>query len=143
MGEFFHGWRRNVGCFVLVMASAFVGMWARSICLEDEFNVVFHGRPYSVFSSYGALFFCPLRLDASPRQFWVSQSVDVIPTLEIGLIMESDCRYSTSYIFLTSGLTMLSAYLILWKPRKAGAGQKCEPSAAETPQPSLTNLRGK
>lgn len=38
-------------------------------------------------------------------------------------------------------LTALAAYLILWKPRQAGAGQKCEPCVPETTQQSLTDLR--
>lgn len=38
-------------------------------------------------------------------------------------------------------LTLLSAYLILWKPRKAGAGQICQPSASDTAQQPLPDFR--
>ena len=47
------------------------------------------------------------------------------------------------YWSIVTPLTLLSAYLILWKPRKVGAGQKCEPSVPETTQQSLTDFRRK
>ena len=51
--------------------------------------------------------------------------------------------YAIPYWSIVIPLALLSAYLILWKPRKVGAGQKCEPSVPETTQQSLTDFRRK
>ena len=39
MREFFHDWRRKVGCGALVLACALAGMWVRSFRNNDEINI--------------------------------------------------------------------------------------------------------
>ena len=36
MREFFHGWRRKVGCVTLLIACALAGMWMRSLVYSDS-----------------------------------------------------------------------------------------------------------
>ena len=41
MQIFFHGWRRKVGCVLLVVAVAVLGMWMRSRFCRDDFVLAF------------------------------------------------------------------------------------------------------
>jgi len=43
MGEFFHGWRRKIGCVTLVMASVFLAAWGRSHVSADKLTVALGG----------------------------------------------------------------------------------------------------
>ena len=71
MREFFHGWRRKLGCVLLVMAAVLTRKWGRHpICIET-----------------------PTGWEMS--ESWVFQHWQI-----------------------AIALTLLSAYLILWKPRK-------------------------
>lgn len=50
MREFFKGWRRKVGCGLLVMALAVFAMWARSRAVYDRFLFAVGPRQHDVLS---------------------------------------------------------------------------------------------
>ena len=39
MPEFFHGWRRKVGCSLLLVAIGLCTLWARSELVEDNLSI--------------------------------------------------------------------------------------------------------
>ncbi len=57
MGEFFHGWRRKLGCVTLVMACVFMGGWVRSQFTFDDLEVPFGNAACGVTSMGGGLDF--------------------------------------------------------------------------------------
>jgi hypothetical protein len=155
MREFFQGWRRNVGCFTLVMASATCGLWVRGQRVTDE--LIVPGRLLPAFRSRWIVY-SSIRGIELERQWSDNQGADY--TLPNGQfisrsIISEDRRTRLpessfdpvidkqncccDFIFETGHLkhggkvrtwvapfwsfilplTLLSAYLILWKPRKA------------------------
>ena len=110
MREFFGGWRRKAGCGLLVMAIALAGFWVRGMV-----------EPKSVKFQVGQRLHWLTTIDG--RLIWVS--ADKVEGLS--LLDEENTRsvlpntherivfFRTPVLFLT----LLSAYLILWKPRKA------------------------
>lgn len=151
MREFFHGWRRKVGCVTLLMAGFVCGAWCRSLIVTDIFNVDGFGDHYYVQSGHGVV-------------AWIRQRyrcADDVFACGHGTIEHTDSRYKYSkwgepwqpvehwrccwqygigyaaigcheqvgggvrtiwcrapYWECAIPLTLLSAYLLLWKPRK-------------------------
>lgn len=117
MREFFHGWRRKVGVVTLLMALAATTLWVRSVylhdwvlLLDDEVSVesvggriiVMHGRPHNV---VGELL------------NWGSKTNE-IDAAHTSYFMASRHRFVVPHWPIAIPLTLISAYLILWKPRK-------------------------
>lgn len=97
MREFFRGWRRKVGCVALVLACGFATGWMRSY--EYDWFEISGVRISSCNGSFG-----PSRIAETKQGPWV------IPKHEIVVPIP--------YWAPTISLTLLSAYLILWKPRQ-------------------------
>jgi hypothetical protein len=133
MQTFFHGWRRKMGVVALVMACLVTGLWVRTLFFADQFCFVIGDRKHYINSGQSGLTW--LSIDRSPMLEWHT----VIPAEEFEQIKLSRpltqslnetfailtdrgtnpaCRYLL-YWWLALPLTLLSAYLILWKPRKA------------------------
>ncbi|MEI8383781.1 MAG: hypothetical protein WCJ09_26945 [Planctomycetota bacterium] len=117
MREFFHGWRRKAGCVALVMVCALAGMWMRSFIVNDQLWI---GRHW--FESHRGEIDWRYFSNVNPLE-WRSRQ---IKTGLAGLLRSySGPSYqaiaSISYWSLTVPLTILSASLILWKPRKRKA----------------------
>ena len=104
MREFFRGWRRKVGCVTLVMACALALNWAAS---------------YSTVNL--------------PEDYYPdleSHHGNIEYTKFVGTRRE--VVWQIPYSFVTVPLTLISAYLILRKPRKVGAEHNGESSVQET-----------
>ena len=144
MREFFRGWRRKAGCVALVMALAVASAWARSYGTLDGIQVPDWHRQYGIVSMNGgiqAAMCVPVpianRLVASE---WITgpvtdaQRADYWSTLDVewrqkwcgfdfgaATDVPTGVRFSFAvipYWSTTIPLTLLSAYLLLWKPRK-------------------------
>jgi hypothetical protein len=146
MREFFRGWRRKVGCVTLVLAVAVTGMWARSFVVADQLRVsacsvasirgtvaAVRSTPplaspqptYSTFLVSEIMNFKPDENGNYP-DWWGGVKVDQRWDLagfhfgrrRIDQDQQSTIQLGFPHWSLVLLLTLLSAYLILWKPRK-------------------------
>ena len=150
MCEFFHGWRRRVGCVLLVVACTLFGMWARSRVVIDRIEI--HPNDTSTLSvqfDLDAIAFehrwnesydppralPPEFFKVTSNRIYGTQPLDILFSYQRGGYVEGSSHGGTmsrGYFrslevpYLTSVLilVMLSAYLILWKPRKAASVAK-------------------
>ena len=101
MREFFHGWRRKAGCGLLLVSLVFMAAWMRSLVVSD------HIEALGVFavSNKGGFVIGPRDSDAT---FWNSLPISENPEVDLPI----------PFFIITIPLASLSAYLILWKPRK-------------------------
>jgi hypothetical protein len=118
MREFFRGWRRKVGVVALVMALLLMFGWMRSRVTHDWLQITV-GTAHHQFESVGGylhqrLLFLGDRNGMAIRLFaWgtylISDDKDYLsPSTDHAVL---------PYWSITVPLTLLSAYLILWKPR--------------------------
>lgn len=99
MHTFFHGWRRKSGVAALVMALVAASIWVRSTVTGDEFTV------YDMqFKSFAGTF---ERSDF----LWYDDS-------SLGRAETRHVYWRIQYAWIATPLTLLSVYLLLWKPRK-------------------------
>ena len=106
MGECFHGWRRKMGCVTLVVACFLFGIWMRSQFITDS---------HLFLGSYFA--------QSQSGQFSILQ-MRIVPDTPLPLYdatIDISQIWSVNYLALVAPLTLLAAYLILWKPRKSPA----------------------
>jgi len=138
MSDFFHGWRRKLGCVLLVMATVVVGIWIRSSIVYDQCVWADSNHKNVVYSLNGE--FGWLRWSVNRRQQLSFGSVPLDSDGEAKWRMLHDMmramndagKWTGSYWFIATPLTLLSAYLILWKPRKifeSGRAMKLAASA--------------
>lgn len=127
-GEFFRGWRRKAGCIALVMALLFTGSWVRSLTCMERAYLTHRDGTYGIGHHCGFIW-CSYNYedDADFRIHWWSSDFDpgtganhVMPIWYAG---DGD-RCIRHWVFAVP-LTLLSAYLLLWKPR-----QRTEPDHA-------------
>ena len=134
MSTFFRGWRRKLGCITLVMAVSLFGAWVRSHVMADVINVPTSNALYRLilaqgylicdywadgntvvvdirFDSYELSVHDPISYFDEYGHFVACRSV-VFGSDENGRI-----RFlCTSCWWIIAPLTLVSAYLILWKP---------------------------
>ena len=112
MGEFFRGWRRKAGAVALMVALAATGMWFRSQYIEEGAGLFFYGRRYAIFSADGEI---GLSAGSTERtglhSYWWTRELTHGYRLGWPLVVQ--------YLEVAIAMTLLSACLILWKPRKA------------------------
>jgi hypothetical protein len=136
MREFFRGWRRKVGCVTLVMACVFAVAWVRSFFIWDVLTFpVGRDASFEVLSSSDRFLMSyvehngflnePFHTTTSwrnqgVRPWWdvaefgsTTQAVSIPPAT--GMVKR--LSVGSSQKALTIPLTLLSAYLILWKHR--------------------------
>ncbi|MDB5343017.1 MAG: hypothetical protein JWP89_1394 [Schlesneria sp.] len=139
MHTFFQGWRRKAGGVTLLMACVVTGMWVRARQVDDVFGYSLFGMRYIVATSADGL-----RLwqwneaeveAAHANQHSVMINWGEIPGPDDFRGLENWPLYAevirtvigtpdqvwyceVTYWPLTIPLILLSAYLILWKPRK-------------------------
>lgn len=148
MREFFKGWRRKAGVVLLMLAIAFTVGWARSSFITDEIDLGCSRQiDVQVGSHQGTLFAIVRDTSSSPfairsrRHHSIRPMGDPIDWSE-GNYYTSDrdlqwCGFrfakvtgyqeppdefdfwAISYLSIVLPLTLISAFLILWKPRKA------------------------
>lgn len=135
MREFFHGWRRKAGCVTLVMACVVAGARSRSFSTIDAVSFG-HGDTFHTFSSADGKWrwFCTT-VDCATEPFCWRQcpikqlSVEGLWTDFHGISgAGGDMLFSQQsgvteirvvpYFPIVVALTLLSTYLILWKPHK-------------------------
>jgi hypothetical protein len=121
MREFFHGWRRKIGCLALVMACIVSVLWVRSLLIEDVV-VFFNGfRHQTVDSLNGDVYWdSQIEWTFDPGWFtWFTYDLRDPRLLEASLASwEGGESMRIPYWSVAVPLTLLSAYLILWKPRR-------------------------
>jgi hypothetical protein len=136
MREFFHGWRRKVGIVTLAMACMVMGAWIRSLSHGDTFGYVNQpALPIWLLSVDGTLVIVteiPIEWGKFDWSFKMWRTEPFRPLEEY---LPDDAEWSFNWCRLAYGkglyrlicipywsiavpLTLLSAYLILWKPRK-------------------------
>ena len=132
MGEFFKGLRRKAGCVALVMACALMVGWLRSWVVFDELRFMTGAHGQWFYSEHGS---CHWDYE------WPKNGADISHVFNSGFeSRELDINHSKyvafgyfrgrdnlnrgeyfsvtfSYGVVAIPLTLLSAYLILWKPR--------------------------
>ena len=153
MKEFFKGRRRKVGCVTLVMACVVTAGLIRSNDSHDEVHLVIASNLFEIESFAGRLQFqtiYSLDIDrfANDRFWTVYPYPDAVPPVVGSPAKEPWLQYHYApaygdgetfvffrfpYWFLLLPLTMLSAYLLLSKPRPATTTKSTEPVPAEAP----------
>ena len=143
MHTFFHGWRRKTGVITLVMACVLWCGWMRSRSKLDTVSIPILNRFHLLASAHGELGW--LSVDWLGDEVWQWKTeenteitvppwcaektmTDVMERLQLGLEVDGIMRgeksarkprlWRISYLSAVLALTLLSAYLILWKPRK-------------------------
>jgi hypothetical protein len=127
MREFFHGWRRKAGVASLVMACAVTSLWIRSQANLDVVWLRVLGQQFAVNTSPGQLLMFRLDTAHFDDVLWFSmetrsaEGVAIIKSIDHlnGQHPEPGTHYLRIWYWsIVLPLTLLSAYLILWKPRK-------------------------
>jgi len=119
MRDFFHGWRRKAGCVALVMACLFMAGWIRSRMFGDAFLFPVGSRQNAIVALDGAVHWCAVKTGPA---YWGFETSDR-PVDELADQLQTEIGFSwcVPYWSITIPLTLLSAYLILRKPRKSAA----------------------
>ena len=126
MREFFKGWRRKVGCVTLVMACAVATAWVRSeLNYLDDYFFTLGMRDHNIMSGYGRMTWWSWDGEAGNR----SRPVFAISPYETERVQERGMalqrcypdrnfkEVTVPYSLIVLPPTLLSAYLLLWKPR--------------------------
>ncbi|MDB5342191.1 MAG: hypothetical protein JWP89_568 [Schlesneria sp.] len=148
MHTYFHGWRRKAGVAMLVMALALFVTWGRSQIIYDGFVILMSDMRYDINSDRSRFSFEWGREEEPSTLFtwWVTDTYKNWDIRLLGFLDDDaktafawrldlvGCSIGTcsphranpfersfvvvSYWVAVLPLTLLSAYLILWKPRK-------------------------
>jgi hypothetical protein len=161
MWQFFHGWRRKMGLVTLVMAILFVECWARGHAVKDVIQlgngsgVVFDSI---ILSRHGLMWVRYESLDLSAFGWtpgWSVVPIEQAASLHSGesrIVYDVKSRWAwcgfdfcdasdadsrsvhrnIPYWSMAIPLTLLSAYLILCKPRKQKASTQLASSNINT-----------
>ncbi len=145
MGGFFHGWRRKAGCAFLVIAIPLASAWMRSASTDDAVRFTVFGRRHLIRSERNGLSWCgwdekddDFRMpNWASQPHWQPEDLKIAPGVLsgsflrgfphpdylFGILFEREsrrgCEWKIAHWILVWPLTLLSAYLILWKPRQA------------------------
>jgi hypothetical protein len=146
MKEFFYGWRRKTGVVTLAMACGLTSAWLRSVAYQDTFTISSPGDSQTllVSSTQQLIIAMVSGASASSTPFWMSRNIEsgdgwlltAADNLRIYIGFHGQSfRFGTTvtawaskavslttlhfpYWSLVIPLTLISAYLILWMPRK-------------------------
>jgi len=151
--RFFHGWRRRIGVVTLVMALVFMVGWVRSLDISDEISTDFNNSAYNITSQRGVLEFSRVnrgdfgrfmhlesqKMD-TPEDWggpscWDPDIYDVKWRFSFGpfdfgyaIVNGQNCDiYGFQYWSIVIPFSLLSAYLLLSKPRKSNQKKIAEP----------------
>jgi hypothetical protein len=128
MREFFHGWRRKTGVVALVMACLLMGMWVRSLSVHDSFWWMQGRKRHVLDLGAGRIYWQSWIVHKSGEWCWLCKSFEsnqderqFVDTTESRAARKRkgprNTSRSMSFSTLVIPLTLLSAYLVLWKPR--------------------------
>lgn len=134
MREFFHGWRRKLGCVVLLMACVIFMMWMRSLVIEDQIEIKppdeWHRLVHHIESSHSVISWTAWST-ALGQNRWRSVTAgphretilnEEWPQYQQGLGMRRIIQREVPYWVLVLPLTFLSAWLILGRQRQCAQG---------------------
>ena len=127
MRSFFKGWRRKIGCATLVLACALFVAWMRTTVLYEFASFGMNGRQHWVLAIGGTVSWMSLDVDNAPIRQWFSidpSTGRLDGFIETWAVMRArpDCtEWTVSLWSVVVILTLLSAFLILWKPRTRAA----------------------
>ena len=121
MREFFKGWRRKVGCVALVMAVVVFCAWMRSMIVTDSLWINTGTTLHQLHSCRASLWWESRPDEKAPRWYWKSYRTQNWENIGTRLFIVEDygphrCVRIAYWPFAVT-LTLLSACLILWKPR--------------------------
>ena len=124
MFEFFKGWRRKVGCLLLIAATGFTGLWLRSLVIFYDKLMVsdfFPHIPVEVGSIAGIVtrpnFLVILKYDPPISEEVVGPNGQ--PAMAMIIDVSSLCEIPFWSIVIP--IVLLSGYLILWPRHKQRA----------------------
>ncbi|MDB5342597.1 MAG: hypothetical protein JWP89_974 [Schlesneria sp.] len=140
MRDFFHGWRRKVGCALSLVAIGLCTLSARSQLVEDTVSISTSTRSHLLTSLYGRLIWEASKRTSENLSLWNSQYADydwlspwaregLFPTREFAgfeyggrdpEVARTEGHYGwviIPYSWPIIPTTLLSAYLILVRPR--------------------------
>jgi len=128
MYAFFHGWRRKAGCVTLAMAMLLFCLWVRSHIICDRLGLLAHHRQHDLVSFNSRVYYWSFN-HPGDGDFWVfqsSMSEHREEVLEANRVFWEDCdvtfkQFVLPYQTVLLPISLLSAYLILWNPRKRAA----------------------
>ena len=132
MLSFFHGWRRKAGCVTLVMACMVFGGWMRSRIACDAAEFTIGHRRHRIMSTANCVswYSCDEHGVSMSQRRWWSSVVFKEPRRndqdywkariadQVWHTHKGFAAWTVKYSSLAIPLTLLSAYLLLWKPRK-------------------------
>jgi hypothetical protein len=131
MGEFFRGWRMKLGSVTLVMACIVASFWIRSMRIGERFSLPIGDNTDASLLSYNGRIVASL--DSHPfgrRQFGFKSGYQFQAGPELWPIYHT-FYFSCSDWGIAIPLTLLSAYLLLSKPRGPIAKKPAEPTLVE------------
>ena len=126
MGEFFEGRRKKIGAMTLAVAGVFMELCIRSHFVFDFFEIGSENRRRNLRSFDGNLSWRSWDTNAGFHRIWETMTADsafakAYLNLESKSAAGSDTRqWFVPHLWITIPLTLLSAYLLLSKPRSAG-----------------------
>jgi hypothetical protein len=131
MNNFFHGWRRKVGCVTLVVALGFMGGWIRSLSVTDFCQLPVGRLCNADFVSDDGRFSCGWVSPTGPTRFnWRNfENRGPIAIRSRSLYFDFtdgtapnpsgiQSQHIIPYWLIAIPLPLLSGYLILWQPLK-------------------------
>lgn len=142
MHPFFRGWRRKAGVVTLVMACALMSGWVRSFRIHDQLWFAVRGDATEAVISLGGKinwirYHKAVLVPVPTFPEWTTGGFDDVESFDDGSlrrrwrfvgfvsgewpddkIIGRTTIVAVPYLMLVMPLTLLSAYLILWKPRK-------------------------
>jgi len=151
MGEFFRGWRRKIGVVTLIMSLAFMGGWVRSNFVADiaQMFTPSVGQRLTM-QTHGRCILIEISRSSEQRSYAnggsssleASAAEDSEPYWLFGV---REChgetvegiRFIRGYVLIMPfhaivvPLTLVSAYLLLSKPRKSTQNKIAEPIPVE------------
>jgi hypothetical protein len=134
MGPFFNVWRRKAGVAMLVVALTIMACWARSYVVRDVITTVpLFGQGHTLSSQVGVLEWVSWKANYPRPQFpagWRSQRLSYTKLGRMPLFRRVKFQmvtvslagtmaegFATPLWLFALPPTLLSGYLILWKPR--------------------------
>jgi hypothetical protein len=148
MGDFFKGWRRQVGVMTLVMACVFAGGWVRSKFKLDSTQTGTVNSTHSLISMNGDIYWLRVNLPNAKTTLWQSSDMrrplspwegfNPISRTEVAGIEFAVGQHKNiatikmhlwviPYWSVTVPLTLISAYLLLSKPSPSTKKKTAEP----------------
>ncbi len=124
MRTFFHGWRRKLGCITLVMAVASLLAWMRGRFVHDVVAFTLGGDQQHVVMAYqDSIWWWHYAIEEEHGadvglSISHSEAKNIISQLRMLLARPGSGERYVPYWCVVLPLTMLSGWLILWKPRK-------------------------